>query len=163
MGVMNFTGTALKNLFSKPATKGYPAVPAEFTERTRGHVINDIDACIFCGMCMRKCPTGAITVDRNTRTWQINRYDCVQCACCVKNCPKKCLSMGAEYTTPAGEKTPDVLQKILTPEEIAAEEAAKKAQQEKIKAAMEAKAKAEAEAKAKAEAEANAKAETEAN
>lgn len=62
--------------------------------------------------------------------------------------------MGAEYTTPAGEKTPDVLQKILTPEEIAAEEAAKKAQQEKIKAAMEAKAKAEAEAKAKAEAEA---------
>ena len=52
--------------------------------------------------------------------------------------------MGKEYTTPNTEKTIDVLQKILTPEEIAAEEAAKKAQQEKIKAAMEAKKAAEA-------------------
>ena len=151
MGIMNFTGTTLKNLFSKPATKLYPSVPQDYKERTRGHVVNDIDTCIFCGMCMRKCPTGAIKVDRNTRTWQIDRMNCVQCACCVKNCPKSCLSMGKEYTTPSTEKTVDVLQKILTPEEIAAEEAAKKAQQEKIKAAMEAKKAAEA-AKAAAEA-----------
>ena len=150
MSIMNFTGTVLKNLFSKPATRLYPQQPNEYTDRTRGHVVNDIDNCIFCGMCERKCPTGAIKVDRNAKTWKINRFDCVQCACCVKNCPKKSLSMGRTYPEPADKKTEDTLQKILTPEEIAAEEAAKAAMQEKIKAAQAAKATADA-AKAQAD------------
>ncbi|MBE5855391.1 MAG: hydrogenase [Lachnospiraceae bacterium] len=147
MGIMNFTGIVLKNLFSKPATRLYPFEPQQYKERTRGHVENNIDECIFCGMCQRKCPTGAITVNRENKTWQIERMNCVQCACCVKNCPKKCLSMGKEYTTPDTVKVVDTLQKILTPEEIAAEEAAKKAQQEKIAAAMAAKKAAEEAAK----------------
>ena len=58
--------------------------------------------------------------------------------------------MGRTYTEPADKKTEDTLQKILTPEEIAAEEAAKAAMQEKIKAAQAAKATADA-AKAQAD------------
>jgi len=140
MGVMNFTGTVLKNLFSKPATRLYPFEPREYTERTRGRVEIDIDSCIFCGMCQRKCPTGAITVNKNDKTWKIERFNCVQCACCVKNCPKKCLFMAKEYTEPGADKLEDTFQKILTPEELAKEEAEKAAMQEKIKAAMAAKA-----------------------
>ncbi len=107
MGVMNFGKTALKNLFSKPATSKYPFEERTYPERYRGKVAINIDDCIMCGLCMRKCPTGAITVDRENKTWMIERMSCVQCAFCVGNCPKKCLSMEQHYSEPSVEKTVD--------------------------------------------------------
>ena len=79
MSIMDFSITALKNLFSKPATSQYPAVPKEYPEKSRGHVEIDIDSCIMCGICSRKCMSGAIKVDRATKTWSIERMGCVQC------------------------------------------------------------------------------------
>ncbi len=105
---MKFSKTVLKNLFSKPATCAYPAVPCEFKERTRGHVHIDIDACTLCGLCSKKCPTGAITVDRAGKTWSINRFDCIQCSACADSCPKKCLRLANEYTAPDATKNKDV-------------------------------------------------------
>ena len=110
MSLLTFTKTELRNLFSKPATRLYPQQPREYPERTRGHIENDIDACIFCGLCSRRCPTGAITVDRAARTWSIRRFSCIQCGYCVEGCPKKCLSMNQSYTQPGAEKTEDVQQ-----------------------------------------------------
>lgn len=107
MALMEFAKTALKNLFSKPATKNYPAQPIEFPAGSRGHVSIDIDDCIFCGMCQRKCPSGAITVDRSAKSWSIERMGCVQCENCVLHCPKHCLHMEAGYTAPAVSKTVD--------------------------------------------------------
>ena len=107
MKLMDFTSIALKNLFSKPATKNYPAEPAVYPERSRGHIEIDIDDCIMCGMCMRKCPSGAITVDRNKKEWSIQRMGCVQCSYCVDVCPKKCLSVKPGYTDPSAEMTVD--------------------------------------------------------
>ena len=107
MKLMDFTGFALKNLFSKPATKNYPAEPAVYPERSRGHIEIDIDDCIMCGMCQRKCPSGAITVDRATRTWSIERMGCVQCENCVEGCPKKCLHIKPGYTEPSETMTVD--------------------------------------------------------
>lgn len=97
---LTFARTAVKNLFSKPATVGYPYEPAKFTQRSRGHVEIQGDLCICCGMCMRNCPPGAIFVDRKAGTWTINRFDCVQCGNCVSVCPKKCLSIVPGYTEP---------------------------------------------------------------
>ncbi len=110
MSLLTFTKTELRNLFSKPATRPYPQQPREYPERTRGHIENDIDVCIFCGLCSKKCPTGAITVDRTARTWSIHRFSCIQCGYCVESCPKKCLSMHQTYTQPGAQKTEDVLQ-----------------------------------------------------
>lgn len=107
--IMKFTKHALGNLFSKPATSGYPFVQPNYPARTRGRVAIDIDACIFCGACQRKCPSGAITVDRNAKTWTIERMGCVQCANCVEGCPKKCLSMEQLYTEPGAEKVVDTI------------------------------------------------------
>lgn len=107
MGIMDFSKQAIKNLFSKPATSNYPFTPKEYPERSRGHIEINIDDCIMCGMCMRKCPSGAITVDRNKRTWTINRMGCVQCSNCVENCPKTCLSIKPGYTEPSAQKTID--------------------------------------------------------
>ena len=50
MAFMDFTRTALKNLFSKPATRQYPQEPREYPARSRGHVEIDMDACILCGL-----------------------------------------------------------------------------------------------------------------
>ena len=79
MAFMDFTRTALKNLFSKPATRQYPQVPREYPARSRGHVEIDMDACILCGLCSRKCPSGAITVDRAAGTWSIDPAGCLWC------------------------------------------------------------------------------------
>ncbi len=105
--IMSFTGMALKNLFSKPATIQYPEQPKVYPERTRGHVEINIDDCIFCGMCMRNCPPRAIKVDRASGTWEIMRFDCVQCGYCVNGCPKKCLSIVPGYTEPQMKKEAD--------------------------------------------------------
>ena len=103
MSVMNFTKTVMKNLFSKPATSGYPFVERKYPEGTRGLVDIDIDACIFCGICSKKCPTNVITVDKAKTEWKIEPFGCISCANCVGACPKKCLSMNKHYTSPEGK------------------------------------------------------------
>ncbi len=108
--VMRFSGTALKNFFSKPVTTQYPFVPCEYTPATRGRVVIDVDNCVLCGACMRHCPSLAINVDRANRTWSIQRMGCIQCADCVNNCPKKCLSMGNQYFEPGTEKVEETFE-----------------------------------------------------
>ena len=120
MTIMKFTRSVLKNLFSKPATRAYPEVKRVYPERTRGHVAIELETCIFCGMCQRKCPTGAISVDRNEKRWSIERFSCIQCSCCVENCPKKCLKMETSYPEPSAVQTVDSYQK--KEEQPAAEE-----------------------------------------
>lgn len=95
MNIFPFGRTVLKNLFSKQATR---LEKREFFPTTRGHVVFDVDSCIFCTLCARKCPAGAIEVDRNAKTWSIMRASCVQCAACVDACNKNSLSMAPEYT-----------------------------------------------------------------
>ena len=117
MSVISFSRTILKNLFSKPVTRLYPAVPREYPARTRGQIGIDIDACIFCGICSKKCPTGAITVDKAATAWSIERFGCIQCGACTEVCPKKCLSMLTNYTDPQPKKSVDLYTK--TPAEPA--------------------------------------------
>jgi ech hydrogenase subunit F len=111
MSLFTFTKTVVRNLFSKPATRLYPQQPRVYPERTRGHIENDLDVCILCGLCSRKCPTGAIAVDRTAKSWSISPFSCIQCGCCVESCPKKCLSMRQTYTQPAAAKKTDVYSK----------------------------------------------------
>lgn len=85
----------------------YPVVPRVWEERTRGHIGIVEEDCILCGICMRKCPTNCITVDRNKRKWIIERMQCIQCGCCVEVCPKQCLTMEQAYTTPETFKVVD--------------------------------------------------------
>jgi len=105
MSAMSLAQTVLRNLFSKPATRPYPQVARVYPARTRGQIGIDIDACIFCGICSKKCPTGAITVNRAEKSWDIQPFGCIQCGCCVEFCPKKCLAMMQDYTQPSAVKT----------------------------------------------------------
>jgi len=97
------TGMTLKNLVSKPVTKRYPFEPQVYTERTRGHVQNNMEKCILCGICEKTCPATALTVEKEARTWTIDRFSCVQCMACVRVCPPRTqsLTMHPEYAPAA--------------------------------------------------------------
>ena len=135
MAIVSFKSTVLHNLFSKPKTR---KVEKEYPEGTRGHVENDMDLCILCGLCSIKCPTHAITVDKNEKTWSIRPMSCIQCRCCVDNCPKKSLSMGLRFQEPGSEKVTKTFKQ--TEKAIAAQEALMKAAKERAAAAAAAKA-----------------------
>jgi len=113
--MFDFFSVIMKNAFHSPATREYPKVKREPYPGQKGHIAIRIEDCIFCGMCMRKCPTKAIVVKRPDKTWTINRFKCITCAACTDTCPKKCLSMEAQYTAPAHGKFIDSFTKPDAP------------------------------------------------
>lgn len=99
MNLFTMAKTAAKSLFTGPSTLMYPAKQRVYPEITRGQIRIEIDLCIFCGMCSRKCPTDAITVTKDKRQWAIDRLYCITCGSCVGVCPKKCLHMDNHYSS----------------------------------------------------------------
>ncbi len=119
MGSFKIGGTVLSSAFKRPSTRLYPTVPRKWQDSTRGHVEIDPEQCILCGICAKKCPADALTVDKAARTWTIDRMSCVQCRSCVESCPKKCLAMKNEYTSPNAKK---VIDTVNIPEKVKKEE-----------------------------------------
>ena len=108
MGTFKIAKTVLKSLFNKPETLMYPVEQREWQERTRGSVQIDTDKCILCGICSRRCPTGALDAEKKDGVWEIFRMQCIQCGACVEVCPTQCLTMDPQYTQPGEEKFSDV-------------------------------------------------------
>ena len=107
MGFFKISGTVLKSMFKKPATLMYPKIQKVWHERTRGSIGIVNEACILCGICVKKCPTDALLVSRSKRQWIIVRMQCIQCGSCIESCPKKCLFMRPDYTEPYKSKVID--------------------------------------------------------
>ena len=98
-------GNVFKNFGSKPATRNYPFTTRKMAKTTRGHISGiDTDACIYCGICQRKCPSNAIKVDRQNRTWELEPYRCIVCGECVTVCPKDCINMQNVHSTSSTTK-----------------------------------------------------------
>ena len=82
---------------AKPAAE-VPAAPAEapaaeVRPRDDGKPVSDPAKCVYCTLCARKCPAGAIEVDRANKTWKLDDEKCVACGTCAEACPKKCIIM----------------------------------------------------------------------
>ena len=88
------TGTYLKK---KPAPKK-PAANAEepastVKPRDDGLPVTDPAKCVYCTLCAKKCPAGAITVDRKEKIWKLDEDKCIGCGTCHDVCPKKAIVM----------------------------------------------------------------------
>ena len=73
----------------KPAE---PAAPkAELKPRDDGRPVQDPDKCVYCTLCAKKCPAGALEVDRAEKTWKLDEDVCIGCGTCATVCPKKAI------------------------------------------------------------------------
>ena len=107
MSQMRIAKVVTRSALSRPATRLYPFEKRPFFKNTRGSISIEIDKCIFCGICQKKCPTQAITVTKASKDWQINRLRCIACNACVEACPKKCLAMENAYSPAVVRKGAD--------------------------------------------------------
>jgi ech hydrogenase subunit F len=105
MPVFRLTPYVLRNLATAKATRRYPRERRSPFEAARGELVNQIEACIFCGTCEAKCPSGCISVDKKAGTWTYDPFSCVFCAVCVDACPAECLRQKTAYLQPRLEKT----------------------------------------------------------
>lgn len=99
-------GNVLKSLFAGPATRNYPVEKRPAFPETRGQLVGiNAETCIYCGICEKKCPALAITVEKPTKTWTMDPYKCVVCGICAEACPKKCMEMSVDYRQPVTRKS----------------------------------------------------------
>jgi ech hydrogenase subunit F len=101
MAYFEMSSLALKWLLSKPATTRYPFEPRHVLEGSRGTLVFTRETCVYCTVCAKKCPTGALGVNRAQKKWTIDRLLCITCGYCVEACPKKSLVLDTPHAVPA--------------------------------------------------------------
>ena len=97
---------ALSALFRKPATKKSFTKANEFvpvTENYRGRIQLDTGLCIGCLLCIRTCPTGAISAIENKKV-HIQIDKCIFCGQCKENCPKKAINFSSDFLMVASSR-----------------------------------------------------------
>ena len=77
---------------ASPAEEPAP-VTAPPQPRNDGKPVQDPSKCIYCTLCARNCPAGALTVDRKAKTWVLDEDLCVACGTCQGACPKDAIIM----------------------------------------------------------------------
>jgi formate hydrogenlyase subunit 6/NADH:ubiquinone oxidoreductase subunit I len=115
----------MRSLVGKPSTLMYPRVKREYPAATRGRVENEIERCIFCGVCEKNCPTSALAVSKEKNQWEIDSLKCCQCRRCVEVCPVKCLGMGNVHFAPVRTRGDGAYLRVLPPGVVPAYQKAK--------------------------------------
>lgn len=95
--------TLVMNLSSRPKTRLYPYEERQLPDSSRGHIDFDMEKCIFCTLCAKRCPAGAISVDRKGKTLVFNPYRCIVCEYCIEGCPKDAISVFEQWRAPVVE------------------------------------------------------------
>lgn len=90
----------LKHVGKAPATTKYPFEKIEMPEKFRGQIRFIAENCIGCKICMRDCPSEAITITKIGEKMFEATFDldkCLYCAQCVLSCPKDALDTTTEF------------------------------------------------------------------
>ncbi|HEY5915142.1 MAG TPA: 4Fe-4S binding protein [Verrucomicrobiae bacterium] len=95
---------ALKWAVKKPVTNRYPFEPRKEIPDSRGTLVFSRETCVFCTVCAKRCPTGALLVNRTLKKWAIDRLMCITCGYCVEACPKTSLKLATAHAGPAVTK-----------------------------------------------------------
>jgi ferredoxin len=56
-------------------------------------VVRNEERCTHCGACVAICPTGAFSVDPETRKVLFDNSKCVACEMCLKGCPPRAMEL----------------------------------------------------------------------
>ncbi len=104
MAYFEMARLALKWALSKPSTTRYPFEPRRALPGSRGRLSFTREICVYCTVCAKKCPTGALVVNRAQKKWGIDRLRCIACGYCVEACPKKSLALDAGHGAPTVTK-----------------------------------------------------------
>jgi formate hydrogenlyase subunit 6/NADH:ubiquinone oxidoreductase subunit I len=91
----------ISSLFKQPVTELYPFVRKAAPARLRGKLFYDPTKCSGCQLCVKECPSDAITlitIDKATKRFVLEYHvdRCTFCAQCVQNCRFDCIGMSSE-------------------------------------------------------------------
>ena len=81
----------------------HDAVPFEARRAiagSRGQLIFTKDNCVYCTACAKKCPAGALAVNRAQKKLVLDRLRCIACGYCVEVCPKNSFSLSTNHGAP---------------------------------------------------------------
>ena len=101
MAYLEMSRLALKWAMKRPPTTRYPFRPRSPIAGSRGQLDLEKATCIYCTACAKKCPTGALFVNRPKKKFAIDRLRCISCGYCVEICPKGSLRLSTSHGTPA--------------------------------------------------------------
>jgi formate hydrogenlyase subunit 6/NADH:ubiquinone oxidoreductase subunit I len=107
MAYFDISRLVLKWVVRPPPTGRYPFEPRTILPGSRGQLRFAKARCVFCGVCAKRCPTAALSVDRPAKQWALDRWRCITCGCCVEACPKDCLEFAGDHAPPAFAKDPE--------------------------------------------------------
>jgi formate hydrogenlyase subunit 6/NADH:ubiquinone oxidoreductase subunit I len=92
--------SVLGSLFKKPATIRYPYEKFRMPDHFRGQPIFASEKCTGCRLCIRDCPSQAITITKvGDKKFEasIDLGKCVYCAQCEETCPRKVIDITTEF------------------------------------------------------------------
>jgi formate hydrogenlyase subunit 6/NADH:ubiquinone oxidoreductase subunit I len=92
---------ALKWALTQPPTTRYPFEPRRLIDQSRGQLVFTKDNCVYCTVCAKKCPAGALSVNRALKQFTLDRLGCICCGYCVELCPKDSLAFSPAHAPPA--------------------------------------------------------------
>ena len=108
-----------REFFKPVVTEQYPWEVPEMTERFRGHIelVKDEKTgkpkCIVCGMCMRSCPSGCISLagkkEEGAKKKSLTKYHldfttCSLCGTCIESCNFGAIQFSKDYNLASTRK-----------------------------------------------------------
>jgi len=93
-------GEVLRHVGAKPATGHYPFVKEAMPARFRGRMIYHGEKCNGCKLCVRDCPSHALTINKVGDKQFDAVFDldhCIYCAQCVDSCNKDAIEATPDF------------------------------------------------------------------
>lgn len=105
-GLIKGLGITLKHHFGKKLTIQYPEQMPYLQERFRGHLYLEFEKCKVCGICVKTCPNGVLSLvdardevskKRKLMSYTIDHQYCMFCNLCVEACTQNCLHFSHDF------------------------------------------------------------------
>jgi formate hydrogenlyase subunit 6/NADH:ubiquinone oxidoreductase subunit I len=94
----------INNLTRRPRTRLYPLEIRQLPVGVRGHIEFNMEKCIFCTLCEKRCPADAIKVDRKGKILTFEPLRCIVCEACIEGCAKDAITLYEQWRSPVRDR-----------------------------------------------------------